>query len=44
MNELVKKDLLYNWHPYSQMKDHETLPTILITKAKGIKIFDDKGN
>lgn len=44
MEDLLKKDLKYNWHPYTQMKDHETFPPILIKKAKGIKLFDSKGN
>jgi adenosylmethionine-8-amino-7-oxononanoate transaminase len=40
----VKKDLKYNWHPYTQMKDCENTPPILIDKAKGIKLYDAKGN
>jgi len=40
----MKKDLKYNWHPYTQMKDHESFPPILIKKAKGIKLFDNRGN
>ncbi|MFA5104555.1 MAG: adenosylmethionine--8-amino-7-oxononanoate transaminase [Candidatus Margulisiibacteriota bacterium] len=44
MSDLVQRDLKYNWHPYTQMKDHEKLPPIFIRKAKGIKLFDDKGN
>lgn len=43
-NKWVKKDLQYNWHPYTQMKDCETVPPIFITKAKGIKLFDADGN
>ncbi|MEK7375722.1 MAG: adenosylmethionine--8-amino-7-oxononanoate transaminase, partial [Candidatus Margulisiibacteriota bacterium] len=34
----------HNWHPFTQMKDHEDLPPVLIEKAKGIKLYDDKGN
>ena len=44
MSSMLKKDLKYNWHPYTQMKDLEDLPPILVKKAKGIKLFDDKGN
>lgn len=40
----LDKDLRYNWHPYTQMKDCETDPPILIDKAKGIKLYDAKGN
>ena len=44
MEQWIEKDLRYVWHPYTQMKDHETLPPILIEKAEGIKLYDDKGN
>ena len=44
MNRWIKKDLKFLWHPYTQMKDCETLPPILIEKAKGIKLYDDEGN
>ncbi len=44
MNSWIKKDLKYLWHPYTQMKDCETSPPILIEKAKGIKLYDTKGN
>ncbi|MDI6758242.1 MAG: adenosylmethionine--8-amino-7-oxononanoate transaminase [Candidatus Omnitrophota bacterium] len=44
MNNWVKKDLKYIWHPYTQMKDCLKAPPILIEKAKGIKLFDTKGN
>ncbi len=37
--EWIRKDLELNWHPYTQMKDCETTPPILIEKAKGIKLF-----
>ncbi len=45
MNEgLVKRDLAFNWHPYTQMKDCETNPPIPIQRAEGIKLFDYDGN
>lgn len=44
MSNWIEKDLQYLWHPYTQMKDCLTNPPILIEKAKGIKLFDDKGN
>src|SRR3989338_3668294 len=44
MNQWIKSDLRYNWHPYTQMKDCLELPPILIERAKGIKLYDDKGN
>ena len=45
MNDsLIKKDLKYIWHPYTQMKDTETAPPILIEKAEGIKLYDHDEN
>jgi len=43
MSGWIKRDLRYNWHPFTQMKDHETLPPVLVEKAKGVKLFDEKG-
>ena len=43
MNNWIEKDLKYNWHPYTQMKDCENLPPILIERAKGIKLYDAQG-
>jgi adenosylmethionine---8-amino-7-oxononanoate aminotransferase len=39
----IKKDLKYNWHPYTQMKDLEKDPPIFIKKAKGSKLYDKNG-
>ncbi|MDP6685865.1 MAG: adenosylmethionine--8-amino-7-oxononanoate transaminase, partial [Candidatus Omnitrophota bacterium] len=44
MSNWIRKDLKYVWHPYTQMKDCKKSPPILIEKAKGIKLYDDKGN
>ena len=44
MDSMIKKDLKYCWHPYTQMKDCQTLPPILIEKAKGLKLYDAGGN
>ncbi|MBU1894724.1 MAG: aminotransferase class III-fold pyridoxal phosphate-dependent enzyme, partial [Candidatus Omnitrophica bacterium] len=44
MNSFIQKDLKHIWHPYTQMKDCEKLPPILVEKAKGIKIYDNNGN
>ncbi|MDD5634050.1 MAG: adenosylmethionine--8-amino-7-oxononanoate transaminase, partial [Candidatus Omnitrophica bacterium] len=43
-NKLIQKDRKYIWHPYTQMKDCETLPPIPIKKAKGVKLYDYDGN
>jgi len=44
MDKWIKKDLKYIWHPYTQAKDCQKFPPILIERAKGIKLYDDKGN
>ena len=44
MNYWQEEDLKYIWHPCSQMKDYETLPPIVIEKAKGINLYDTEGN
>lgn len=44
MVDWIKKDLKYNWHPYTQMKDCGEFPPILIEKARGAKLFDNRGN
>ena len=43
-SEIMEIDLKYNWHPCTQMKDHEFLPIIPIKKGKGIYIEDFEGN
>lgn len=43
MNELIRKDLKYVWHPYTQMKDMEKFPPIVVKRAEGGKIFDENG-
>ena len=43
LNELQQKDLQYIWHPCSQMKDYETLPPIVVEKAKGVFLEDIEG-
>ncbi len=43
MDSWITKDLKYIWHPYTQAKDYQTLPPVLIEKAKGVKLYDNKG-
>ncbi len=43
-SSLVDRSLDAVWHPCTQMKHHELLPLIAITKGKGAFLFDDKGN
>jgi adenosylmethionine-8-amino-7-oxononanoate aminotransferase len=42
--DLIEKDLKYIWHPYTQMKDCQSQPPVLIEKARGVCLYDDKGN
>lgn len=42
--DLIKKDLEHIWHPCSQMKDYEDLPPIVIDHAKGMYLYDIRGN
>ena len=32
------------WHPCTQMKDHETVPPLLIERGEGVYLFDREGN
>ena len=43
MDKWLAKDLKYNWHPYTQMKDCRDLPPIMVDNAKGVKIYDNLG-
>jgi len=43
-SEIIEKDLKYNWHPCTQMKDHEFLPMIPIKEAKDVYLYDFDGN
>jgi adenosylmethionine-8-amino-7-oxononanoate aminotransferase len=42
--ELIKKDLKYIWHPFTQMKDYETDEPIIIDRGKGVYLWDAQGN
>jgi adenosylmethionine-8-amino-7-oxononanoate aminotransferase len=44
MQDWIAEDLKYIWHPYTQARDAQTLPPVLIQRAKGIKLFDAQGN
>ena len=43
MNKWIKSDLKYIWHPYTQMKDCQDFPPILIERAEGSKLYDSDG-
>lgn len=42
--EMSTRDLNVLWHPCTQMKDHETIPLIPISKGSGIYLSDFEGN
>ena len=44
MENLLKADAKYIWHPYTQGKELLSFPPVLIERAKGIKLYDAKGN
>jgi len=43
MDNWLKKDSQFVWHPYTQMKDCRKVPLVLIEKARGIKLYDADG-
>ncbi len=43
-NELSSTDLEFIFHPCTQMKDHETLPIIPISRGEGVYLYDFEGN
>ncbi|MFZ2890334.1 adenosylmethionine--8-amino-7-oxononanoate transaminase [Sulfuricurvum sp.] len=43
-SEVSSRDLNVLWHPCTQMKDHETIPLIPISKGEGIYLYDFEGN
>ena len=44
MNELAQRDFAHIWHPCCQMKDYETLPSIVIDHGEGAYLYDVNGN
>lgn len=43
MNEWLRRDLAYNWHPYTQMSRLAEEPPLLIERAEGVRLFDAEG-
>ncbi len=43
-NKILSIDKTYIWHPYTQMKEYSYFAPLLIVKAKGVKLYDYKGN
>jgi|UniRef100_UPI004048950D adenosylmethionine---8-amino-7-oxononanoate aminotransferase len=42
--DLVRRSLNAVWHPCTQMKHHESLPLIAISRGKGPWLYDENGN
>ena len=40
---LIQRSLQHVWHPCTQMKRHETLPLIPISRAEGVWLYDFEG-
>lgn len=43
MDPWIERDLEHLWHPYTQMKDCQQTPPVLIESARGLKLFDTNG-
>lgn len=41
--QLITQDLKHIWHPASQMKDFESYPPLVVTKAQGSYLYTNKG-
>ncbi|WP_346934703.1 adenosylmethionine--8-amino-7-oxononanoate transaminase [Clostridium sp.] len=44
MENYVKRDLEYIWHPCAQMKDYEELNPIVIERGEGVWLYDINGS
>ncbi len=44
IEELLKADREYVWHPYTQMKDYEQLDPLFVERGEGVFLFDVYGN
>ena len=42
--DILRIDRKHIWHPFTQMKDYQSINHIAIKKAKGIKLYDYDGN
>ena len=40
--KLAEKDVLVNWHPYTQMKTAK--PPVTINRAQGVYLYDEEDN
>jgi len=42
-DDMVRRDLGIVWHPCTQMKDHERLPMVPISRGEGVWLYDFDG-
>ncbi len=42
--QLLERSLKAVWHPCTQMKSHETLPLVPISRGEGVWLYDFEGN
>jgi adenosylmethionine-8-amino-7-oxononanoate aminotransferase len=42
--DLIGRDLAVLWHPCTQMKDHEGLPPVPVSRGEGVWLYDFDGN
>lgn len=42
--QIIENDRKYVWHPFTQMKEYEKTEPLIITKGKGVYIYDIDGN
>ncbi|ACZ18484.1 adenosylmethionine-8-amino-7-oxononanoateaminotr ansferase [Thermanaerovibrio acidaminovorans DSM 6589] len=43
MSSLVERDLRVNWHPCTQMADHQDFPPLVVTSARGVWLHLENG-
>jgi len=43
-SQIVTEDLEHIWHPCTQMKDHERLPLIPVSRGEGVYLYDFEDN
>ena len=42
-NSAARRDIAYHLHPYTNAKKHEAEGPLVITRGKGVYVYDDEG-
>ena len=42
-NSLAARDIAYHLHPFTNLKRHEEVGPLVITRGEGVRVFDDAG-